>query len=104
MDNLQNDSRTLARSPPRVGDLAPDFFLQDVTGQGVRLTDSIGNGHIVLIFYRGGWCPLCNKQLSSIANDYKMFRDARAKVLAISSEQPEKGRSFCSNSNCLILF
>lgn len=92
MDNLQNDSRTLARSPSRVGDLAPDFFLQDITGQGVRLTDSIRNGYVVLIFYRGGWCPLCSKQLSSIANDYEKFTAAGAKILAISSEQPEKGK------------
>ena len=86
------DDEVLGNSPPRVGDLAPDFSLQDVVGQTVSLRDSIGGGYLVLLLYRGGWCPMCNRQLSGIAEDYEKFLATGAKILAISSEEPTRGR------------
>src|ERR1700733_15046086 len=45
------------------GGLAPDFTLPDATGTPVTLSDRLRDGPVVLIFYRGGWCPYCNLQL-----------------------------------------
>lgn len=39
---------------PDVGDTAPDFELQTVSGDGVHLADLRGQP-VVLIFYRGSW-------------------------------------------------
>ena len=41
----------------QVGDHAPDLVLPDATGRAVRLSDLWAKGPLVLIFYRGGWCP-----------------------------------------------
>ena len=38
-----------------IGSRAPDFELPDGNGKLHALADSIGNGNVVLIFYRGGW-------------------------------------------------
>ena len=39
-----------------VGDRAPDFTLRAAgSGEGVRLTDAIQEGPVVLSFYRGQW-------------------------------------------------
>ncbi len=48
-----------------VGDRAADFELPNARGQRVRLADRLERGPVVLIFYRGAWCPFCNLQLRS---------------------------------------
>ena len=38
-----------------VGDMAPDFVLPDTRGNDVSLKARLGNGLVVLTFYRGVW-------------------------------------------------
>jgi NAD(P)-dependent dehydrogenase (short-subunit alcohol dehydrogenase family) len=45
------------------GALAPDFMLPDAQGRCVRLQTLLRQGPVVLVFYRGGWCPYCNLHL-----------------------------------------
>jgi cytochrome oxidase Cu insertion factor (SCO1/SenC/PrrC family) len=42
-------------SPVGVGDVAPDFTLQDQNGHPVSLSASRGRHPVVLVFYRGYW-------------------------------------------------
>ena len=42
-------------SPPRLGEIAPDFTLADATGAPRRLADLCAEGPLVLVFYRGHW-------------------------------------------------
>lgn len=39
----------------KVGDLAPDFALEDTAGETVALGDLLDQGPVVLSFYRGRW-------------------------------------------------
>ncbi len=39
----------------RVGDEAPDFTLQALSGEALTLSDYQGNQRVVLQFYRGHW-------------------------------------------------
>lgn len=39
----------------KVGDIAPDFTLNNARGQAVNLTQKLSAGPVVLGFYRGGW-------------------------------------------------
>jgi len=41
----------------KVGMQAPDFQLKSPNGQLVRLSDELKKQPVVLIFYRGQWCP-----------------------------------------------
>jgi hypothetical protein len=41
-------------SPPRPGDLAPDFKLVDAKGKSITLS-SLRGETVVLVFYRGHW-------------------------------------------------
>lgn len=47
-------SGILARVP-RVGDRAPEFTLPDASRQPVALRGLLGQGPVVLSFYRGRW-------------------------------------------------
>ena len=42
-------------SPVAVGEVAPDFTLEDHNGQKVALSDARGKSPVVLVFYRGYW-------------------------------------------------
>ena len=53
----------LAQRSLRVGQTAPDFALPDATGRPVSLASLLASGPVVLVFYRGNWCPYCNVQL-----------------------------------------
>jgi len=49
-----NGSGLLAKAI-KVGDLAPDFELNDTQGSTVALGDLLDKGPLVLSFYRGRW-------------------------------------------------
>jgi cytochrome oxidase Cu insertion factor (SCO1/SenC/PrrC family) len=42
-------------NPVQVGEVAPNFILEDQNGQKVTLTDLRESGPTVLAFYRGDW-------------------------------------------------
>ncbi len=75
-----------------IGQTAPDFELPEARGGTVRLSDVIKQKTAVVVFYRGGWCPICSKQLATLTLDYERFRELGAEVLAISHEEVEKGK------------
>lgn len=41
--------------PISVGEVAPDFTLEDQDGHRVTLSDARGKSPVVLVFYRGYW-------------------------------------------------
>lgn len=41
--------------PVAVGEVAPDFTLEDQSGLKVTLSDAHGKSPVVLVFYRGYW-------------------------------------------------
>ena len=43
------------RSPVAVGEIAPDFTLEDQNGSKVTLSEARGKSPVVLVFYRGYW-------------------------------------------------
>ena len=53
----QQQSVTTAKrdSPVSVGEVAPDFTLEDQDGRKVTLSSARGKKPVVLVFYRGYW-------------------------------------------------
>ncbi|HEV8081853.1 MAG TPA: peroxiredoxin-like family protein [Chitinophagaceae bacterium] len=72
----------------KVGDKAPEFTAKDQNDKVISLKDALKNGKVVLIFYRGQWCPYCNKQLKGIEDSLSLLTSKGASVLAITPEQP----------------
>lgn len=68
---------------------APDFKAKDQNGKDVRLKDLLKKGKVVLVFYRGEWCPYCNKNLKKLEDSLQLIIDKGATLVAISPEQPE---------------
>ena len=72
-----------------VGTIAPDFSAVDAGSNTFKLNKALKEGPVVIIFYRGFWCPVCNKHLGSMQDSLKLIEDRGAKVIAISPEKPE---------------
>lgn len=73
----------------KVGDKAPQFQGSDNSGQPFKLKDQLKKGDVVIIFYRGEWCPFCNKQLSELNDSLSLITAKGATVVAISPETKE---------------
>lgn len=71
-----------------VGDKAPNVTLIQVDGNEFSLTEAAKKNPVVVFFYRGNWCPACNKQLSHLADSIDMITETGAIVVAISPESP----------------
>jgi len=55
MGNSQSPTDSMRESPIGIGDIAPDFTLQDQNNNRVTLSDARGKRPVVLVFYRGYW-------------------------------------------------
>ena len=68
---------------------APDFKAKDQNGEDIRLKDLLKKGKVVLVFYRGQWCPYCNKQLKKLEDSLQLIKDKGATLVAVTPEKPE---------------
>lgn len=76
--------------PLKVGDPIPNVTLRTEDDKEVNLRKLISEKPTVLIFYRGGWCPFCNRHLQSLAGIEDDLNKAGAQLIAISPDQPSK--------------
>src|SRR6188474_1529293 len=68
---------------------APDFKATDQYGNEVRLKDVLKDSLVVLIFYRGQWCPYCKRQLKKLEDSLQLIKDKGAKLIAVTTEKNE---------------
>jgi len=76
-------------SPLLIGERLPEANLLDVEGEDVFLQDILKEKPTILVFYRGGWCPYCNNQLSSLAELEKEILELGFQIVAISPDHYE---------------
>lgn len=81
-----------------VGDEAPNISMTTSENKTVTLKYFYEKQPIVVIFYRGYWCPICNKYLSEFAVKAASIENAGAKIIAISSESYENASKTIENN------
>jgi peroxiredoxin len=79
-----------AQSGLKSGDTAPKFAGVDNTGKTVSLK-SLLKSHkaVVLFFYRGQWCPYCNKQIKELQDSLQLLTGKGAYVVGVTPETSE---------------
>lgn len=92
------DAIDFASRAPGPGDPAPDFLLPDQNGEQVRLSALLREGPVVLIFYRGEWCPYCNLQLRTFQAHREQFDAYGARLAAISPQTPDHSLSMAERN------
>ncbi len=72
-----------------IGDIAPDFTGTNQNGEIISLSESLRKGKVVLIFYRGYWCPICNRYLNQYQDSLDLIVSKGAQIIAVTPEQEE---------------
>jgi peroxiredoxin len=76
--------------PLGVGDPAPGFTLGDASGNQHRLSDYLARGPVLLLFFRGGWCPYCTLTLRAYEEIAPDIRKAGGAILALSPQKASR--------------
>ncbi len=71
-----------------VGIKAPLFYAMAADSSLYSLEESLQTGPVVMIFYRGLWCPYCNRHLKLIQDSLSMIYSKGASVIAVSPQNP----------------
>lgn len=75
-----------AVQPLRVGDRAPDATLVRMDGGTIGIAEAYKELPLVLVFYRGGWCPYCTKHLKAIGKVIPELTELGFQVIGISPD------------------
>lgn len=68
------------------GEKAPNFKALDHNGDQIDLQKMLTKGKVVLLFYRGEWCPVCNRYLSNFQDSIQYILDKGTSVIAVTPE------------------
>ena len=83
----------IAERSLQVGQTAPDFALPNAHGEIVKLAELRAQGPVVVMFYRGEWCPFCNMAVRAYQQILPEIKARGANLVAISPQTPDNSLS-----------
>lgn len=87
-----------------IGKRAPEFTAVTADGDDFVLRQALAEGPVVLMFYRGNWCPYCSKQLNNLSDSLSYILAMGATVVAVSPESLERLKETQASNNSQIVF
>jgi peroxiredoxin len=69
----------------KVGSVAPDFTLKDISGNKVKLSDY--RGKVVLLEFWATWCPPCIDNIPELIRIQDKYNDKAFSILAVSLDK-----------------
>lgn len=69
-----------------VGDAAPEITA-NIRNEPFLLSQALKKGKVLLVFYRGYWCGVCNRHLEEFEEDLSKLTDRGIQVIAVSPEE-----------------
>jgi peroxiredoxin Q/BCP len=83
--------------PLAVGDVVPQFTLQDQDGKPFNVADHVGKHVLVIYFYPKDESMVCTKEACSFRDSFNDFTKAGAEVIGINGGTVESHKSFQKN-------
>jgi peroxiredoxin len=83
---------------PRPGEAMPPFLLPDVTGRLVALPSLLADGPVVVMFFRGHWCPYCRLNVRAVIEATGRIKAVDGQVVAIMPETQAFAGKFKTDS------
>ena len=74
----------------KVGEMAPDFVLPDENEKLIRLSSFREKKHVMLVVYRGEWCPYCMSQLDSFESLLPLLGKYGIQLIGVSPDPLDK--------------
>ncbi len=85
--------------PLQAGVAVPAVTLQDAEGQSVKLSDFYADGPLVIVFFRGSWCPICTRHFQAVMKAQPEIAKLGAKLVAISPDSVENTKGNTTKLN-----
>ncbi len=73
----------------QIGEIAPDFIGRSSNKSDFQLRSLLMEGPVVLVFYRGTWCPICIKHLALLEENIELLKEKNVQLIAISPENAQ---------------
>ncbi|MBE9491204.1 MAG: AhpC/TSA family protein [Bacteroidetes bacterium] len=74
----------------KVGEQAPQIIGIDQNGKQINSTEILKHNKILMVFYRGNWCPHCKKHLGSLQEHLNEFTKKGVFVMVVAPESEER--------------
>lgn len=68
------------------GDVLPNFSLANIHNQLINSDTLLGDGKLIVTFFRGSWCPYCNLQLKAFQDAMPQITAKNATLIAVSPQ------------------
>src|SRR6056297_2221302 len=81
-----------ATMPLRAGDEAPEVSVTDIDGETVPLKSLYQDKPLVLVFFRGGWCPICTRHTGELIKVYPQIKSLGAGLIGVSPDSTASSR------------
>ena len=69
--------------------MAPAFTAREANGRDFHFDPTALRSPVLIIFYRGGWCPYCNTHLKDLRQVEPQIRALGYQILFLSTDRPE---------------
>lgn len=80
-------------SPLLIGEKIPMMMLTSSENKKIDLSSLLLGKKTILVFYRGGWCPYCNVQLSALSEAESELLLLGYQLVAVSPDAPKQLQS-----------
>jgi len=74
----------------QISDAAPEIIGIDQNGKSINSNVILKTDKILLVFYRGNWCPHCKKHLGTLQEHLNDFTQKGVFVIVVTPETVEK--------------
>lgn len=68
------------------GSTVPSFSLENHEGKTTTFSELLKQAPLVVVFYRGGWCPYCNMQIRQLSLAWPEFQARKFTPVLISAD------------------
>lgn len=70
----------------------------------VNFNQTLGASPVIMLFFRGNWCPLCVAQIKELATQYQMLQKLGVRVVLISPQSHDNTQALAKKLNVAFEF
>ncbi len=75
--------------PLKTGDMAPSFTVRTAENEPFNFDPANLDRPVMLISFRGGWCPFCNRYLTELKDVVPQLSEKGIDIYFLSGDRPE---------------
>lgn len=92
-------SQATATKPLEKGQKVPEVKLRELGGGDVTLESLYTQKPLVIVFFRGGWCPICTRHTQQLIRVYPQLKEAGYEMIGISPDSVESSNANVNKSS-----